>query len=484
MLLSFAGAPTSVRAGQGDASNPLIAPFVSVNANTVAIRHVRLIDGTGAAPKTDSTLIFSGGKIVALGPAGSVIIPPDATSIDGTGRTVMPGYVGTHNHLYTGVDRPRRYWRSMPFSFPRLYLAAGTTTIRTTGSMDIYGDMHTKQLIDAGLSVGPSIDLTSPYLTGAGNRDLEMDDLRDADDARKTVAFWADHGVHSFKVYTNITRAELSAVIEEAHARGLKVMGHLCSVTFTEAAALGIDELEHGPFHADTEFVDDKRPDICPSRDAQDAAQLQTPVASSKIDRLIAELVRRKLPISSTLPVMESFVENLPPDGELAKTLDLLDPEQKVAMLADRKNIADGKPFGLDLKGKPWPAGALLKKEMAFELKFFRAGGLLTAGPDPSGYGATIAGLGDWRALELLVQAGFTPVQAIHVATENGAIALGIQKSCRHARGRKEADITLVTGDPSARISDIEHVETVFKGGVGYDSKKLFESVRGSVGRL
>lgn len=315
-------------------------------------------------------------------------------------------------------------------------------------------------------------------------RDLEMDDLRDADDARKTVAFWADHGVHSFKVYTNITRAELSAVIEEAHARGLKVMGHLCSVTFTEAAALGIDELEHGPFHADTEFVDDKRPDICPSRDAQDAAQLQTPVASSKIDRLIAELVRRKLPISSTLPVMESFVENLPPDGELAKTLDLLDPEQKVAVLADRKNIADGKPFGLDLKGKPWPAGALLKKEMAFELKFFRAGGLLTAGPDPSGYGATIAGLGDWRELELLVRAGFTPVQAIHVATENGAIALGIQNRVGTLAVGKEADITLVTGDPSARISDIEHVETVFKGGVGYDSKKLFESVRGSVGRL
>lgn len=484
MLFSLAPAPASVRAAQGDAPNPLVAPFVSVNAKTVAIRHVRLIDGTGASPKTDRTLIISGGKIVALGPAGSVAIPPDATSIDGTNRTVMPGYVGTHNHLFTGVERPRHYWRSMPFSFPRLYLAAGTTTIRTTGSMDIYGDMHIKQRIDAGLTVGPSIDLTSPYLTGADNRDLEMDDLRDADDARKTVAFWADHGVHSFKVYTDITRAELSAVIEEAHARGLKVMGHLCSVTFTEAAALGIDEIEHGPFVTDTEFVDDKRPDTCPSNDAQEAAQLQTPVESPKIDRLIAEFVRRKLPMSSTLPVFESFVENLPPDEEFTKTLDLLDPEQKDAVLTDRKSIAEGKPFGLDLKGKPWPAGALLKKEMAFELKFFRAGGLLTAGPDPSGYGATIAGLGDWRELELLVQAGFTPVQAIHVATENGAIALGIHNRVGTLAVGKDADITLVVGDPSARISDIERVETVFKDGVGYDSKKLFASVRGSVGRL
>lgn len=482
-LALAAATATQSMAAQGDPPAPSLAPFVAVNAKTVAIRDVRIIDGTGAAAKSHYTLVFSGGKIVALGPVSSTPIPLGATTIDGTGRTVMPGYVGAHNHLFTGVDNPRHIWRSMPYSFPRLYLAAGTTTLRTTGSMDIYADMHVKQRIDAGLVPGPSIDLTSPYLTGADNRDMQMVELAGADDARKTVDFWADHGVQSFKVYTNITRAELSAVIAEAHARGLKVMGHLCSVTYPEAAALGIDELEHGPFVTDTEFVGDKKPDNCPSHESEERAALDTPVDSPKVDAMIADLVRLKIPISSTLPVFESFVENSPPDAELHATLDLLAPEQRESVLKDRADIAAGKPFGLDLKGKPWPYRALLAKEMAFERKFVRAGGLLTAGPDPSGYGAVIAGTGDWRELELLVQAGFMPVEAIHIATENGAIALGQSDRVGTLAVGKDADLTLVAGDPSGNIHDIENVETVFRAGVGFDSKRLFDSVRGFVGR-
>ena len=121
-------------------------------------------------------------------------------------------------------------------------------------------------------------------------------------------------------------------------------------------------------------------------------------------------------------------------------------------------------------------------KEMGFEVAFVRAGGLLLAGPDPTGNGGVLPGFGDQREIELLVEAGFTPVEAIQIATENGAIYLGQQDRIGTIAAGKQADIVLIKGDPAKNIEDIEKVETVFKAGVGYDSGKLIESVRGQVG--
>jgi imidazolonepropionase-like amidohydrolase len=483
-LLISAGASGMAVAAQGEKVAPSLLPFVTTNAKTVAIEHVNVIDGTGAAPLRDQTVVFSGGVISAVGAAGTVAPPADATVIDGRGKTLMPGYVGMHNHLFTGTgafDYP--VWRSMPFSFPRLYLAAGTTTIRTTGSMDIYSDLSVKRNVDAGLAPGPHVDVTSPYLTGPGNRDPQMDELRDATDATQTVDFWADRGVTSFKVYDHITHAALDAVISEAHRRGLKVMGHLCSVGYREAAALGIDELEHGPYFTDTEFVPSKKPDTCPPGAAQDAANAKLSVDSPEVEGLIADLVARHTPVSSTLPVFESFLQGTPPAIE-KKTLALLAPEQLASVKSVRAFI-ESPPPGF-LKANPGyfeEQRTLFKREMAFEVKFLRAGGILTTGPDPSGYGDVIAGTGDWRGIELLVEAGLTPVEAIHVATQNGAVALGTQAKIGTIAVGKNADLILVTGDPSATIEDVENVTTVFKDGVGYDSAKLMNSVKGIVGR-
>ncbi len=475
-------------ADQGGKIDPGIAPFVSVNAKTVAIEHVRVIDGTGDQARADQTVVFSGGVVTASGPASSVAVPAGATVIDGHGKTLMPGYVGAHNHLFTGTGPPFDHmWRSMPFSFPRLYLAAGTTTIRTTGSMDIYVDLHLRRDIDAGLVPGPHIDVTSPYLTGPGNTEQQLDELRDAADARQTVDFWADHGVTSYKVYTDITHEALAAVISEAHKRGLKVMGHLCSIGYEEAAALGIDELEHGPFVTDTDYVADKKPSACPSLIEQDRANAKVDVNGPEVSALIADLVQRHTAVSSTLPVFESFLPNTPSDAVEAPTLALMSPAQRAYVESVRKGIADGSRYARILKLDPSfiaDEAALLKKEMAFEIRFAKAGGLLTCGPDPSGYGSVIAGLGDWREIELLVQGGFTPVMAIHVATQNGAIALGRAGTVGTIAVGKQADLILVQGDPSTNITDIENVLTVFKDGVGFDSKKLIDSVKGYVGSV
>jgi imidazolonepropionase-like amidohydrolase len=492
-ILAFCGAlgagtfPVYAFAAQGDPVSPQLAPYVSVNAKSVAIEHVRVIDGTGRPAQADRTVLFTNGLIAAVGPAAKTNVPAGTTVIDGTGKTLLPGYVGLHNHLFTGAG-PRHHpvWRSMPFSFPRLYLAAGTTTIRTTGSMDIYADLHAKHSVDAGLSPGPDMDVTSPYLTGPGNPEPQMDELKGAADARATVAFWADRGVTSFKVYTNITREALGAVIDEAHRRGLKVMGHLCSVGYHEAAALGIDELEHGPYFTDTEFVDSKTPDACPTEDEQDATNAHIAPTDPRITALIADLVHRHVPVSSTLPVFEAGYR-VPPDAIEQPTLDLMAPDQKATVEAIRTLLQDPKTFAGILKTHPNYLSdglAVFKNEMAFELRFARAGGILTCGPDPSGYGSVIAGLGDWRELELLVEAGFTPVEAIHVATQNGAIALGRADSIGTIAVGKRADAILIDGDPSSDITAIEHVETVFKGGQGYDSKKLFASVKGLVGAI
>ena len=127
-----------------------------------------------------------------------------------------------------------------------------------------------------------------------------------------------------------------------------------------------------------------------------------------------------------------------------------------------------------------WPA--LFKKELQFEREFAKQGGLLLAGLDPTGYGGVIAGFGDQREVELLVEAGFTPVEAIHIATANGAEFLGEGDKIGALAVGKQADLVVIDGDPSANIKDIERVDTVFKDGVGYNSAKLIESVRGFVG--
>ena len=150
----------------------------------------------------------------------------------------------------------------MTFSAPRLYLAGGVTTMRTTGSVETYADLNLKHDIDSGALPGPHIDVTGPYLEGSQSLYIQIPRLTSPEDARQTVEYYAERGVTSFKVYMNITRAQLRAAIDAAHARGIKVTGHLCSVTYREAAELGIDDLEHG-FFVNTQLDPDKKPDTC-----------------------------------------------------------------------------------------------------------------------------------------------------------------------------------------------------------------------------
>ena len=449
--------------------------FIRVEAPLIALTNVRVIDGTGAAPRDDQTILIQGGKIQSIGPTASTTYPADARTLDLKGYTVLPGLVGMHNHMFFPMGGSPPMYSNMGSSFPRLYLALGVTTIRTTGSVAPYTDLELKRLIDAGRVLGPKMHVTAPYLEGRGSFTPVMHELKDADDARRMVNYWADAGATSFKAYMNIKRDELRAVVEEAHKRGLKVTGHLCSIGFREAAEIGIDNLEHGLF-ADSEFVADKKPDQCPQGVSASLRQLD--LNSPAVQETIRTLVQKNVAITSTLPVFEAGGAPLSQSGIGAasallnpRVLNVMSPEARVRYLQARARVSPEANFV-----------ALLRKAMDFERAFVKAGGLLIAGLDPTGNGGIVAGFGDHRQVELLVEAGFTPVEAIQIATLNGAKFLGEDARIGSIAPGKQADLMIVRGNPAANISDIEKVEIVFKDGVGYDSEKLIQSVQGLVG--
>ena len=470
LILSAVVTSFSFAQGQNDRSQ-----FIRVDAPQILLQHVRVIDGTGAAPIEDQSILISGGKISIVGPTAAVTVPTGTKTLDLTGYTVTPGLVGMHDHLFFPMGGNPPIYSSMGISFPRLYLAMGVTTIRTTGSVAPYTDLEIKRLIDTGKMIGPKMDVTAPYFEGEGSFTPVMHTLKGAEDARRMVNYWADLGATSFKAYMNITRDELRAVVEEAHKRKLKVTGHLCSVGFKEAAEIGIDNLEHGLF-PNSEYVPDKKPDVCPGG-AVSQSLLTIDVNGPQVQETIKTLVSKNVAVTSTLPVFEASApiaaNGIGAARSLlnARMLATMSEDARIRYLSSRARIPANSPVPI-----------LIRKSMDFERAFYKAGGLLLAGLDPTGNGGVVAGFGDLREIELLVEAGFTPLEAIKIASYNGAKYLGRENEIGSIAAGKAADLMIVKGDPSKNIFDIENVEIVFKDGVGYDSQKLFDSVQGLVG--
>jgi len=475
--LAFALLTTPLFAQSSPTISPAVRPYVKVSSPRVALTHVRIIDGTGAAAREDQTLVIASGKIESIGDA-SAPLPKDAEAIDLHGCTLIPGIVGMHDHLF--YPTARGVFEDMFFSFPRLYLACGVTTIRTTGSIEPYTDLELKREIDAGKSPGPKMHVTGPYLEGQGAWALQMHQLTGPEDAVKTVNFWLDQGVDNFKAYNYLSPAVLSAAINAAHARGAKVTGHLCSIGFREAAALGIDDLEHG-LVVDTEFFPGKKEGECPQDPGVIAGIAKLDIQTAPVRDMIADLVARHVAVTSTLPVFEMFVPGRVHQQQ-QRVIDAMSADARSTFTAN-KTRTDGSSEQEQASRKtqsPWTAA--FEKEKEFERSFAAAGGLLLAGEDPTGMGCVLAGFGDQREIELLVEAGFTPLEAIAIATKNGAQYLGDIDRVGTIGAGKQADLVVIRGDPSRNIDDIEKVELVFKDGVGYDSAKLIESVRGTVG--
>lgn len=438
--------------------------FVQLKAPVVALSHVRVIDGTGRPGIDDQTLIVRDGRIGAVGPSSTVEVPPGAQVLDMSGRTVIPGFVGMHEHLFYQIEPPSSGTMvvASQAAFAKLYLAAGVTTIRTAGTVDFEGDLRIKQAVDTGREPGPKIHVTGPYLNAVGADPSPGEIARQVADA-------ANQGATSFKAYTTLRSLELRSAILAAHARGLRITGHLCAVGFREAAALGIDNLEHGLF-VDTEFYSGKQVDRCPNQSEVLGELLAMNIADAAIQQTIRELVRRGVTITSTLAVLESYTGRYFDE----RVLTILSPQLQESLRAAREPWSD--PNG----ARPMAWTGVLRKEMQFERAFVAAGGRLMAGVDPTGWGGVVAGFGDQRELELLVDAGFSSEAAIEIVTANGAAFLRDREIGTIAAGNR-ADLVIVRGNPSIRIADVRDVEMVMKDGVGYDPATLIESTRGSV---
>jgi len=450
------------------------------NSSVKVLEHVRVIDGTGGPILQDQTIIVEGAKIARIG--ANLAAPANAEVLDLSGYTVLPGLVGMHDHLYylqrpnsdVSGSEPPTLLPQMTFSAPRMYLANGVTTIRTGGSVEPYADINLRRLIEAGSMIGPHIEPTAPYLQGPSDIFMQMHILTGPDDASNFVNFWAASGSTNFKAYMHLTRAELGAAVQAAHAHHMKVTGHLCSVTYPEAAELGIDNLEHG-FFANTQLDPDKQPDHC-SRETGSMTLAKMTPDSPESAALIKLLVDHHVAITSTLPVFEANLAGKP--VLRGKALATLTPQALAAYLfnRNRRNTSPDSP-ATQRGATNYKNGAQL------EHKFVEAGGVLMAGLDPTGNGATLPGFGDQHEVELLVSdAGFTPAEAVKIATLNGATYLNQQDRIGSVQTGKDADLMIVKGDPSSNITDIENVEIVVKDGVAYDSNKLLESVRGRYG--
>ena len=475
-LIASAAGVASVATAFSQTPAPL-KPYVKEDSRVLILNHVRVIDGTGALPLEDQRIDIESGKITRVQSAKlRNAYPAHAKILDLAGKTVIPGLVGMHEHLfYTTPDRRSDgllLFGEMADSAPRLYLAGGVTTARTAGSLEPYTDLSLKKLIDAGQQPGPKLRITGPYIGDLGDRAPQLHALTGPEDAARTVDYWAQEGVTSFKAYMGIKSAELKAAIDHAHARGLKITGHLCAVGFREAAALGIDNLEHG-IVVDTEFYPGKQPDVCPAQEAFTDFVRNVEISSAPVQEMIRDLVAHHVAVTSTLAVFEVTVANRPPMDKEARAAKVLAPQGWTTYLKVRSRLAEEND----------PADAVaMKKEMEFEHAFVKAGGLLLAGCDPTSFGGVLPGYGDQRGLELLVEAGFTPVEAIHIATENGASYLGEAATIGSITPGRAADLVVLAGNPAGSIDDVEKIETVFKDGVGYDPAKLTESVQGLMG--
>ena len=450
------------------AYSPSIQQYIDYKQDVIALTHCYLADVIHKKVLTDQTIIIEHGIITSTGNANSITIPAGATIVDCTGKSVLPGYVLLHEHMFYPAVSVSPYYihlKQLPVTFPRLYFACGVTTIRTAGSVEPYSDLSLKRDIDSNKIIGPTMYVTAPYLEGTGGYFPQMREIKNAAEAKAFVNFWADEGFTSFKGYMNLDRASLKAAIDAAHARHLKITAHLCAVTYREAAEMGIDQLEHG-FFAATDFIPGKKEDAC-ALSADPLAGVDPNGKQAK--DLIDILIKHKVILTSTLAVFEGVcMQDTIPHQEV---LDMMAPDTRDMYL---KYYSKEKSAGMD---------SSFAKDLKMEKAFSDAGGLLTAGTDPTGNGSVLAGYGSLRAIELLTKEGFTPIEAIRIATYNGAIALGVQQNIGSIEPGKTADLIVIDGNIADDINNIEKVKMVFRHGIGFDSQKLLIQLKGQVGK-
>ncbi|MBK6265344.1 amidohydrolase family protein [Marivirga sp. S37H4] len=433
-----------------------VLKYVKHNSKTLALTNATIIDGNGNPIKKDQTLIISDGYIQSVGENTEIDIPKNATTIDLSGKIIIPGIVGVHNHLHI----PR-----FPFVgevASKLYLASGVTTIQTCGSASPQKEIELAEKIERGQVIGPDIITSGPYFTGPGGNP-NMIIPRDEKHIRDTIQYWVNKGVRWFKVYRNTRPNDLKIIIDEAHKQNAKVTGHLCSITFEEATNSGIDGIEHG-LNSTSDFRGNKTFGKCDgSREYIDIII----ISSREVKQLHQLMIDKDVFLTSTLAIFESSIPHRAFADE--RTLNAMSP-----FLVTQYQESKERYGSLDSKDSL--RENRLKRIMAFEHQFFKMGGTLTAGVDAGRH--ILPGFGDQRNFELLKEAGFTTEEALKIMTSNGAKVLSNTEIGSIEKGKK-ADFMIIDGNVE---NHIRKIELVFKDGYGYDPQLILKDVKGQFG--
>ena len=403
----------------GQELSKAVTDFIKVHDSTVVIKNVTIIDGTGAAVKYNQDILVQNKRISAIGNTGELKAPENAQILDATGKTVIPGFIMMHEHLFHAKPFFGTYKAvHMTNTFPQLYLAGGVTTMRTAGSIEAGADLNIKNLIEQGKRLGPTIDVSTPHMEReglVGDYIAQLQSLYGGENIENWLNYWFDKGITSVKVYNNFTKDDLREIIKVSHARNIKVTGHLCSITYQEAAEMGIDNLEHS-FMASTDFAPNKKENECQYGDLS-LAELDED--DPKLTELMKFLIDKNVTLTYTPNVFEPFTDRevVPGGGDVALAPYLLEQMQTIY-----DQSINTERDSLDLFS--------FKKEMKRVMKFHSMGGKIIVGTDPTGTGKTIAGYANQRLIELLIETGFTIEEAIKLATLKtewlGYIALGI----------------------------------------------------------
>ncbi|MFC3051530.1 amidohydrolase family protein [Kordiimonas pumila] len=433
----------------------------------VLIENVQLIDGTGAVPKQNVSVLVRDGIIEKVQPSAELLTPRNVKKIDGTGKTLLPGFVMVHEHMFYPAPKMGEL-NAYPYSFSRLYLAGGSTTVRTAGSIAPYGDINVAKAIAAGKQPGPDIDVTGPYLEASPVIAIKQAELEDVESIERTIDYWSSVGVTSFKVYNNLSYEQLQAAIRAAHNRGLKITGHLCSITYADAARLGIDNIEHG-FAVAPDFVANKQADTCPAPQEVFGSLAALDPDGDELGKLIKLLIENNVALTSTLPVFEASTPGRPKTPDHA--LDLLTPELRQSYERIWERIQ-----------KSPSASDSLSRLMRMEKRFVEMGGTLLAGTDPTGYGGIIPGWSAVREVQLLIEAGFSISEAVKISTLNGARFLERGHLIGSVEPGKRADFILIDGNPVNDPHQLENIDYVFKEGIGFNAKSILEAMKGKIG--
>src|SRR5579872_401985 len=415
------------------------------HSSIIAIVGATLIDGTGAAPVTDSAVVIKDGRIKAVGQRSKVKIPKNANVVDAKGKFLLPGLWDMHAHFEQVEWGP-------------IYLAAGVTTVRDCGN-EFEFITAVRDAIAQNRGLGPRL-LLAGIVDGTGPMALSVQRVDTPEQARMWVDRYHQAGFQQMKIYSSVKLEEVKAVADEAHRLGMTVTGHVPNgLNAYQVIEAGQDQINHIGYVADI-----MRAPLPESASSQERfrATANIDLNSAEVRKALAFLKEHRTVIDPTIALFEFFTATTAkPPASFEPGVNKIAPElaeqlTDVGPPSERSEIVE----------------KVFEKEVAIVGALHRAGIPVVAGTDQ-----TVPGYSLHREIELYVQAGFTPMEAIQAASMVPARVMGMDKELGTVEKGKRGDVIVISGNPLEDIHNTRNVEYVVTGGTMYHTAELWQSV-------